>query len=129
MRSLLHRGLGFAVDRVLCGSMALVHQRHAGRISTRETFERYIAACELQTRAEYFAVPSAMADYRTEPNDEISWRSDAVCIREFPSNGRARAVLFRVTKTASTVIMLHALMSASDTGYRRWARRFNALGW
>ncbi len=25
--------------------------------------------------------------------------------------------------------MLHALMSASDVGYRRWARRFNALGW
>ena len=25
--------------------------------------------------------------------------------------------------------MLHALMSTSDTGYRRWAGRFNALGW
>jgi hypothetical protein len=25
--------------------------------------------------------------------------------------------------------MLHALASASDRGYRHWARRFNALGW
>jgi pimeloyl-ACP methyl ester carboxylesterase len=25
--------------------------------------------------------------------------------------------------------MLHALMSASDTGYRLWAQRFNELGW
>ncbi len=25
--------------------------------------------------------------------------------------------------------MLHALMSASDAGYRQWARRFNSLGW
>jgi pimeloyl-ACP methyl ester carboxylesterase len=27
------------------------------------------------------------------------------------------------------VIMLHALMSAADIGYRRWATRFNELGW
>jgi pimeloyl-ACP methyl ester carboxylesterase len=30
---------------------------------------------------------------------------------------------------APTAIMLHALMSASDRGYREWARRFNAQGW
>ena len=44
-------------------------------------------------------------------------------------NGRARVVLFRVDRSAPTVIMLHALMSASDAGYRRWARHFNTLGW
>jgi pimeloyl-ACP methyl ester carboxylesterase len=38
-------------------------------------------------------------------------------------------MLFRVQPSAPTVIMLHALMSASDVGYRRWARRFAALGW
>ena len=30
---------------------------------------------------------------------------------------------------APTVLMLHALASASDKGYRLWARRFNAAGW
>src|SRR3954453_3370248 len=129
MHSFLHRGLGFAVDRVLCGSMALVHRRHAGRVSTRAAVERYVAACELQNRAEHFAFPTSMAELRVEADDEISWRSDAESVREFPANGRARAALFRINKTAPTIIMLHALMSASDTGYRLWARRFNALGW
>jgi pimeloyl-ACP methyl ester carboxylesterase len=37
--------------------------------------------------------------------------------------------LFSAHPKAPTVILLHALMSASDTGYRRWARTFNTLGW
>src|SRR5947199_201619 len=32
-------------------------------------------------------------------------------------------------KNALTVFMLHALMSATHIGYRRWAARFNELGW
>src|SRR5204862_6791498 len=32
-------------------------------------------------------------------------------------------------KAAPTVFMLHALMSATHIGYRRWAARFNELGW
>jgi pimeloyl-ACP methyl ester carboxylesterase len=109
--------------------MALVHRRHAGRVSTRGAVERYLEVCGRQTRSEHFALPPSMADFRVEANDEISWRSDAESVREFPANGRARALLFRINKTAPTVIMLHALMSASDTGYRLWASRFNALGW
>jgi len=30
---------------------------------------------------------------------------------------------------APTVLMLHALASTSDKGYRVWAGRFNAAGW
>ena len=48
---------------------------------------------------------------------------------DFAANARARAILFRVRDGAPTVIMLHALMSASDVGYRRWAKHLNALGW
>jgi pimeloyl-ACP methyl ester carboxylesterase len=44
-------------------------------------------------------------------------------------NGRVRVTLFAARRDAPTVIILHALMSASDTGYRFWSRRFNALGW
>ena len=129
MRSLLHRGLGLAVDQVLCGTMAILHRRHAGRVSTRDAAEKYFSACERQTRAEYFALPAKMEDLLEETPGTISWRSPAASVAEFPVNGRAHAVLYRVRPDAPAVIMLHALMSASDVGYRFWARRFNSLGW
>ena len=70
-----------------------------------------------------------MEDFRREGPDTISWRSPARSVASFPMNGRVRVTLFPVRREAPTVIILHALMSASDTGYRFWARRFNALGW
>jgi hypothetical protein len=129
MRSLLHRGFGLAVDQVLCGTLALLHRRHAGRVSPRDAAEKYFAACERQTRAEHFAPPTALDGFRFEGRDAISWTSPAASTAEFPVNGRARVVLHRVRSDAPTVIMLHALMSVSDLGYRHLARRFNSLGW
>jgi pimeloyl-ACP methyl ester carboxylesterase len=129
MRSLLHRGFGLAVDQALCGTLALLHRRHAGRTSPRDVAEKYFAACERQTRAEHFAPPAALEDFRFERPDTISWSSPAASGKEFPINGRARVLLYRVRSDAPTVIMLHALMSVSDLGYRQLARRFNSLGW
>lgn len=129
MRSLLHRGFGLAVDQLLCGTLAILHRRHAGRVSARDAAEKYFSACERQTRTEYFAVPASMEDLLEEAPATISWRSPAASVAEFPVNGRACAVVYRVHRGAPTVIMLHALMSVSDTGYRHWARRFNSLGW
>lgn len=129
MRALLHRGFGLAVDQVLCGSLALLHRRHAERVSSRDAAEKYFAECERLTRAQYFALPAAMEDFREETPDIIGWRSPAQSAAGFPVNGRARVTLFRVRPEAPTVVMLHALMSASDAGYRLWARHFNALGW
>ncbi|MGH8094255.1 MAG: alpha/beta fold hydrolase [Chthoniobacterales bacterium] len=129
MRALLHRGFGLAVDQMLCGALAILHCRHARRVSTRAAAEKYFVACERQTRAEHFALPSAMEDFRELAPDTISWRSPAVSVAEFPGNGRARAILYRVQTDGPTVIMLHALMSVSTAGYGRWARRFNSLGW
>src|SRR5450432_1649621 len=128
MRSLLHRGFGLAVDQLLCGALALLHHRNAGRTSTHAAAEEYVSACERQTRAEHFALPAAMEDFREETPGTISWWSPAVSVAEFPGNGRARAILYRVRPDAPTVIMLHALMSVSDAGYGIWARRFNSAG-
>src|SRR5450432_411788 len=129
MRALLHRGFGLGVDQVLCGTLALLHRRHAGRVSTRDAAEKYFVACEGQTRAEHFALPHRMEGLREEAPDTLSWSSPATSAAEFPVNGRARAILYRVRPDAPTVIMLHALMSVSVAGYRLWARRFNSLGW
>ncbi len=129
MRTFLHRGFGLAVDQVLCGSLALLHRRHAERISTRAAAEKYFTMCERQTRAEHFALPATMRDFRGEGAETIRWSSPAESVATFPMNGRAHVALFRIRPAAPTVIMLHALMSASDAGYQRWARHFNALGW
>jgi pimeloyl-ACP methyl ester carboxylesterase len=129
MRSLLHRGFGLAVDQVLCGTLAILHRRHARRASTLDAAEKYFSACERQTRADHFALPARMEDLLEETPGAISWQSPGASVAEFPVNGRARAVLYRVRRDAPTVIMLHALMSASDVGYRFWARRLNSLGW
>jgi pimeloyl-ACP methyl ester carboxylesterase len=129
VKALLHRGFGLAVDQLLCGSLAMLHRRHAGRISTREAAEEYFAACETQTRAQHFALPAEMDDFREDAPGWISWRSAALSAASFPMNSRVRAALFRARPEAPTVILLHALMSASDLGYRRWARCFNSLGW
>lgn len=129
MRELLHRGFGFAVDQLLCGSLALLHRRHAERVSTLDEVEKYFTECDSHTRAQHFALPAAMEDLRREELNMISWRSPARSVVSFPMNGRVRVTLFPVRREAPTVIILHALMSASDTGYRFWSRRFNALGW
>jgi len=116
MKSLLHRGLGLAIDQVLCGILAILHWRHARRVSTRDAAEKYLSACERQTRAEYFALPARMEDLLEETPGTISWRSPAASVAEFPVNGRARAILYRVRPAAPTVIMLHALMSVIAFG-------------
>ena len=89
MITLLHRGLGHAVDLLLCASLAVMHRRHAQRVSTRDAAENYVAACERQTRAEHFA-PEPMEDFRQETPDTISWRSPAKSGTSFPANGRVR---------------------------------------
>lgn len=129
MKSLVHRGFGLAVDQVLCATMAVLHRRHAGRVSTRDAVEKYVATCEDLTRAQYFALPATFENFRCETPDIISWSSAATSVARFPINGRVRVTLYRPRPHAPTVIMLHSLMSASDRGYRVWARRFNAFGW
>jgi pimeloyl-ACP methyl ester carboxylesterase len=129
MKSLLHRGFGLAVDQALCGFLALLHLRHAKRLSTREAVEKYLADCERQTRSDHFALPLELEGFHEEAPDLISWHSPALSAARFPANARARVRLFWAKRGAPTIVMLHALMSASDLGYRRWAQRFNALGW
>ena len=94
--------------------------------------ERYVAACEKLMPHEYYAAPKDvdLARAMTSANGAvISWQSPVQT--RFPRNNVARADFFPCARgrTAPTVFMLHALMSATHIGYRRWAARFNELGW
>jgi 1-acyl-sn-glycerol-3-phosphate acyltransferase len=120
------------VDFGMCTAMNLLQSRHRLNGHSAEAMERYVVECERLTPREYYAAPDdvdlarAIADSN---RSSVTWRSPIQT--EFPRNNTARAEFFPSPhpRTAPTVFMLHALMSATHIGYRRWATHFNELGW
>jgi len=131
----IHRATATAVDLAMCASMNLLQSRHRLNGRSAEEMERYVTECEKLTPHEYYAAPpgSCRIDLpraiENENGAAITWRSPIQT--EFSKNNIARADFFSCARgrTAPTVFMLHALMSATHIGYRRWAARFNELGW
>ena len=127
-----HRVRASTVDLGMCTAMNLLQWRHRLNGHSAEAMERYVAQCENLTPSEYYAAPDDPGLTRAISNESrgtISWQSPVQT--KFPRNNDARAEFFPSAhpRHAPTVIMLHALMSAADIGYRRWAVRFNELGW
>jgi 1-acyl-sn-glycerol-3-phosphate acyltransferase len=121
----LRRVAATAVDTLMCASMNLLQSRHRLHARSRDEMERYVAECEKLTAHDFYAAPrngelaSAIGNRAT-----LTWRSPVET--KFPANNIARADFFRCARgwSAPTVLMLHALMSASHIGYRR----FTTLG-
>ena len=128
----LHRARASVVDYAMCASMNLLQSRHRLNGKSAEAMERYVTECEKLNAKEYYAAPHDvdLANAIRAANDaRVTWRSPIQTT--FPRNNIARAEFFPSPhpRTAPTVFMLHALMSATHIGYRRWATRFNELGW
>src|SRR6266436_755257 len=128
----LRRATATAVDLAMCASMNLLQSRHRLNGRSAEEMERYVAECEKLTPHEYYAVRQdvdLVAAIRHGSGASVTWRSPIQT--KFPRNNAARADFFwcAARKHAPTLFMLHALMSATHIGYRRWAARFNELGW
>ncbi len=131
-RRRLHRAAANAVDFAMCVSMNLVQSRHRLNGRSAEEMDRYVVECEKLTPHEYYAARKdvgLVAAIQNGNGPSLTWRSPIET--EFPRNNVARADFFPSARgiAAPTVIMLHALMSATHIGYRRWAARFNELGW
>src|SRR5438067_12663009 len=131
-RRRLHRAAANAVDFAMCVSMNVVQSRHRLNGRGSEVMERYVVECEKLTPHEYYAARKdvgLVAAIQNGNGPSLTWRSPIET--EFPRNNVARADFFPSARgiAAPTVIMLHALMSATHIGYRRWAARFNELGW
>ncbi len=131
-RRRLHRAAANAVDFAMCVSMNLVQSRHRLNGRSAEEMDRYVVECEKLTPHEYYAAPKdvgLIAAIQNGNRFSLTWQSPIET--EFPRNNVARADFFPCGrgKAAPTVFMLHALMSATHIGYRRWAARFNELGW
>ena len=131
------------VDTLLCGSINLLHRRHRLNGRSRAEMERYLIKYEQFSPQQYYVVPQAHTR-NCEPDSKptvdsiresrmatLSWRSPIETA--FDANNVARADFFRWNarkwRDAPTILLLHALMSASPTGYYRWAERFNEFGW
>ena len=120
------------IDALMCASFNLLQSRHHLHARSREEMEHYVAACEKLTIENFYAVPNDVeiaAPIDAKPGATITWPSPINT--SFPANNTARADLFPCARgwRAPTVLMFHALMSASHIGYRRYAARFNELGW
>lgn len=126
MRTLFERSAAFAMDGMMCAMMNTLQWRR-GLNCSRQELENYLEACHGLSREEFYSAPS-IADLH-ERDGWISWRSP------FPSgfsdNDRFRVRFYPCPNPdrAPTVLLLHALMSANDFGYRRVARWFNDRGW
>jgi 1-acyl-sn-glycerol-3-phosphate acyltransferase len=138
-RYIVHRAKAKAIDSLMCASMNILQMRHRLHTRSREEMEAYVAACEKLTAQEYYhapedvdlagAVSKAIASAPSNSATVITWSSPL--LTNFAANNIARVDFFRARngKGAPTLLILHALLSATHIGYRRLAAQFNALGW
>jgi pimeloyl-ACP methyl ester carboxylesterase len=130
---MIRRASATAVDLLMCASMNFVQARHRLHSRSRAEMEAYVADGEKLSLQDFHRLPSeggSPMESRNGLNGEtITWPSPVRT--PYPKNDTARVDLFPCSRgwEAPTVLMLHALMSASDVGYRKWAARFNELGW
>lgn len=130
INSIPERITAWLLDSGMCAAMNFIHSRHRLHAGSRQELEEYIVRCEALTREEFYAVPEPARGVELEHfNGPLVWASPVETA--YPENNQARADLYRCEQgwSAPTVILLHALMSTSDSGYREWARKFNARGW
>jgi pimeloyl-ACP methyl ester carboxylesterase len=130
LRHQFHRLTARALDTAMCGMMFAIQRRHRLDHGSREALTRYIDSCAPLSREEYYrSAPAEIAASNGATPGMLTWASPITS--GFAENDRAFALHFPAPggDGAPTVFFLHALMSASDRGYRRWAARFNAAGW
>jgi hypothetical protein len=127
VRKAFERTLALAMDGTICGVINLLQLRLRKQVCSLQELQSYLGACSLLSREEFYRV-SAPSGMRRQGN-WLEW--DSPVISGFAKNDRPRVRLQigNRGKSAPTVLLLHALMSASDFGYLRVARWFNERGW
>ena len=130
---MISRALHGVMDALMCAMMNGAQWRLRAHAVTRDRLESYLSQCDGLDHRSYYGLPE---EKRTTPatvwkreGNHLSWSSPVP--GEHPESNTARARLFEAEPTgkAPTLILVHALMSANDFGYRRIAARFNRQGW
>jgi pimeloyl-ACP methyl ester carboxylesterase len=125
--TLLRRQTASGLDAMMCALINGIQRRLGNHVCTPHELDLYLSACEPISRDQFYQLPGTPDVARA--GDYLEWRSPVQT--RFPENQTARARVFLCGKgfRAPTVILLHALMSANDFGYRRIAARLNRRGW
>jgi hypothetical protein len=123
----LRRASSHVTDATTCALLNLAQWRHRSHAVTLLQLQAYVAACSAIDRPAFYAAPALRPV--EESSRHLRWASPYPL--GFTSNDQASALLFEGARgwSAPTVLILHALMSVNDIGYRRLAARFNDLGW
>jgi hypothetical protein len=126
MKRLLDKTFAIVMDGAMCSAMNALQWRH-GHACSAEDLNAYLVQCSDQTREDFYRIETTPDIH--EDGEWLEWQSPVTS--SFAVNNRYRVRLHRCRNglTAPTVIILHALMSASDIGYQRLARWFNDRGW
>ena len=133
MIRIFDRAVHAGMDAAMCALMNFSQWRLRRHAVSRERLDGYLAECKALEASQYYATPE---ENRTLPAPDwhlekgiLTWASP---IRdEYQENHQAKALYFEsdIPGSRPTLVLLHALMSASDFGYRRIAAKFTALGW
>jgi len=136
MNGMVTKASAWIMDGAMCAVMNRLQWQLRNHTCTRAEFDAYIEACRPYT-AETFYLPTRESPtgpnlamcHRSRWPEIIAWPSPH--LSGYPENDTARALFFSADGDWSrpTVIVLHALMSASDLGYRKLARAINQRGW
>jgi hypothetical protein len=127
MREIYARTQAELIDGVMCLMLNRLQSRSNREAIHLLDLERYVAQCDGLSLEQFYALE--LMERVTETPHSLRWRSPVKT--SFSENATAYASLFLTSQgwPAPTLFFLHALMSASDFGYRRIARRFNEIGW
>jgi len=133
MFSYLSRIVHLGMDAVMCSMMNTVQWRLKHHTVTSEHLEEYLSECEGHDYRSYYATPEENRslqppDWQVVGN-HLYWNSPLQGAHHENNSVRARLFNSKEGDGSPTMILLHALMSANDFGYRRIAGRLNRRGW
>jgi hypothetical protein len=119
--------LAGTIDGAMCLMISMLQLRLRDQVCSLEDLQSYLSRCALLSREQFFQM-SPVAGKRLN-GCWMEW--DTPVPSGFPENDRVkvRLQIGRGGPSGPTVLLLHALMSASDIGYLRVARWFNERGW
>jgi hypothetical protein len=126
----VRREVARTLDFAMCVLVNRIQRRHRLNAGSREALEAYLDECAGLAPAQFFDAPAFEAREEAEAGTGVPilrWATPRPS--GYPANDRAHVLLFMPHPGAPAVLMLHALASTSDKGYRVWAQRFNAAGW
>jgi len=120
------------LDWGMCTMMDLIQRRHRLTLHAPRDWRIYVDEHRGSPRDAYFQAPRAMAgDYTLLARQHTVLRWSSPFLTPWVENNQVHVDYYLGPggTNAPTVLLLHALMSASDIGYRRWAQRFHERGW